>query len=91
MPQFEEKVRTMYRSGEFFDREHPVYIGRAPGRMDLMGGNVDYTGGWVFESGVTGKKPGDAPFSAIKAHIFGNLPTVGKSAEAPKSLPPKNI
>jgi galactokinase len=49
MGQFEEKVRVMYKSGEFFDRGQPVYIGRAPGRMDLMGGNVDYTGGLVFE------------------------------------------
>ncbi len=39
----------MYQSDEFFDCGKPVCIGRAPGRMDLMGGNVDYTGGLVFE------------------------------------------
>ena len=49
MRQFEDKVRRMHESGEFFDRVEPVYVGRAPGRMDLMGGNVDYTGGLVFE------------------------------------------
>ena len=49
MSQFEEKVRRMHESGEFFDRAEPACIGRAPGRMDLMGGNVDYTGGLVFE------------------------------------------
>jgi galactokinase len=49
MRQFEERVTAMRGSGEFFDRDRPVYIGRAPGRMDLMGGNVDYTGGLVFE------------------------------------------
>jgi galactokinase len=49
MCQFEKKVREMRKSGEFFDRNRPVYVGRAPGRMDLMGGNVDYTGGLVFE------------------------------------------
>src|SRR3982074_2305101 len=26
------------------------YVGRAPGRLDLMGGNGNYTGGLVFES-----------------------------------------
>ncbi|HKT12690.1 MAG TPA: galactokinase family protein [Terriglobia bacterium] len=49
MCQFKDKVRRMHESGGFFDRAEPVCIGRAPGRMDLMGGNVDYTGGLVFE------------------------------------------
>ncbi len=31
-----------------FPPSAPVYISRAPGRLDLMGGNVDYTGGLVF-------------------------------------------
>jgi galactokinase len=52
MCQFEKKVREMRDSGEFFDRGRPVYLGRAPGRMDLMGGNVDYTGGLVFETTI---------------------------------------
>ena len=26
------------------------YVGRAPGRLDLMGGNGNYTGGLVFEA-----------------------------------------
>ena len=29
-----------------------MYISRAPGRLDLMGGNVDYTGGLVFQSTI---------------------------------------
>ena len=29
-----------------------IYIGRAPGRLDLMGGNVDYTGGLVFQATI---------------------------------------
>jgi galactokinase len=28
------------------------YVGRAPGRLDLMGGNVDYTGGLVFQATI---------------------------------------
>ena len=38
--------------GKFFSAADPVYISRAPGRLDLMGGNVDYTGGLVFESTI---------------------------------------
>jgi L-arabinokinase len=38
--------------GKFFSAAHRVYISRAPGRLDLMGGNVDYTGGLVFESTI---------------------------------------
>ena len=29
-----------------------IFIGRAPGRLDLMGGNDDYTGGLVFEATI---------------------------------------
>jgi len=29
-----------------------IYVARAPGRLDLMGGNDDYTGGLVFEATI---------------------------------------
>jgi galactokinase len=38
--------------GKFFSMTSPIYVSRAPGRLDLMGGNVDYTGGLVFESTI---------------------------------------
>lgn len=39
---------------EFARRVRPrtVYLGRAPGRLDVMGGNADYTGGLVFEATI---------------------------------------
>lgn len=45
---FESQV---VRAGEqyFFSSGDPIYVSRAPGRLDLMGGNDDYTGGLVFE------------------------------------------
>jgi len=49
---FEEKVGELRKSGRFFSRLKPVYICRAPGRLDLMGGNVDYTGGLVFQATI---------------------------------------
>jgi galactokinase len=49
---FESTVCNLTGSGRFFSAALPVYISRAPGRLDLMGGNVDYTGGLVFESTI---------------------------------------
>jgi galactokinase len=52
MKSFETAVRAMRERGELFARELPVFITRAPGRLDLMGGNDDYTGGMVFEATI---------------------------------------
>jgi galactokinase len=49
---FEESVSKIRGKDQFFSATLPVYISRAPGRLDLMGGNVDYTGGLVFESTI---------------------------------------
>jgi len=49
---FERSVSGIRGQGGFFSSEAPVYISRAPGRLDLMGGNVDYTGGLVFQSTI---------------------------------------
>jgi galactokinase len=39
----------MIQQGMFFAHAQPVYVARAPGRLDFMGGNVDYTGGMVLQ------------------------------------------
>jgi L-arabinokinase len=49
---FEAAVLKIRGEHQFFSLEAPVYISRAPGRLDLMGGNVDYTGGLVFQSTI---------------------------------------
>ncbi|WP_260704852.1 galactokinase [Edaphobacter flagellatus] len=36
----------------FFDCARKLIVARAPGRLDLMGGNVDYTGGFVLQSTI---------------------------------------
>ena len=46
---FSTRVASMRGSGQFFSGALPIYVSRAPGRLDLMGGNVDYTGGLVFQ------------------------------------------
>ena len=52
MNSFEKLVSELRRAGKFFSAARPVYISRAPGRLDLMGGNVDYTGGLVFQATI---------------------------------------
>jgi galactokinase len=49
---FENEVKRQGGKGKFFSQGIPVLIGRAPGRLDLMGGNVDYTGGIVFQATI---------------------------------------
>ncbi|HEX9511173.1 MAG TPA: galactokinase family protein [Puia sp.] len=50
--QFEGTVQGLIANNHFFAGHSPVFISRAPGRLDLMGGNDDYTGGLVFESTI---------------------------------------
>jgi L-arabinokinase len=38
--------------GRIFNPKSEIYINRSPGRLDLMGGNDDYTGGLVFETTI---------------------------------------
>ena len=50
MSLFEDQLTAMIAPHDFFEEEKPVWIARAPGRLDVMGGNVDYTGGMVLQS-----------------------------------------
>ncbi len=53
MSDFEEVVSQLRKwNSSFFSNTSPIYISRAPGRLDLMGGNVDFTGGLVFQSTI---------------------------------------
>ncbi|MGA3324859.1 MAG: galactokinase family protein [Terriglobia bacterium] len=52
MTPFETHVAGIRGDGKFFAAGRPVFISRCPGRLDLMGGNVDYTGGLVFQSTI---------------------------------------
>jgi L-arabinokinase len=52
MSDFATAVCGMRHRGEVFAADRPIFIARAPGRLDLMGGNDDYTGGMVFEATI---------------------------------------
>ena len=46
----ELSVRCVARSrGDRFDRARPIFLARAPGRLDVMGGIADYSGALVLE------------------------------------------
>jgi L-arabinokinase len=52
MKDFKSTVDELRRPGGCFAMPGPVCIARSPGRMDVMGGNVDYTGGLVFQATI---------------------------------------
>lgn len=68
MSAFEQKVAQLQQSGTFFSQSKPVYVCRAPGRLDLMGGNVDYTGGLVFQATIR-----EATWAAAQARDDGRI------------------
>lgn len=52
MRSFPGTIESLRQAGRFFANGQPVFYTRAPGRLDLMGGNDDYTGGLVFEATI---------------------------------------
>ncbi|HWQ12985.1 MAG TPA: galactokinase family protein, partial [Roseiflexaceae bacterium] len=49
LPDLGRFLAALNAHGDFFDRGAPVAVGRAPGRLDLMGGIADYSGALVLE------------------------------------------
>lgn len=68
MTRFEAKVSELKNSGQFFSSSKPIHVSRAPGRLDLMGGNVDYTGGLVFEATIR-----EATWAAVQPREDGRI------------------
>src|SRR2546430_15487448 len=49
LPDAERFLAVLNQQEEFFDSHAPLWVGRAPGRLDLMGGIADYSGSLVLE------------------------------------------
>jgi galactokinase len=49
---FPKTLAALRSDGGFFAPGRLIHYSRAPGRLDLMGGNDDYTGGLVFEATI---------------------------------------
>ena len=51
LKRFDAAISRLIADG-FFRRDADILVNRTPGRLDLMGGNDDYTGGLVFETTI---------------------------------------
>jgi galactokinase len=72
MNEFVSDARALRDRGELFAADVPIYIARAPGRLDLMGGNDDYTGGMVFEATIREATWAAAQQRSDQAIVFAN-------------------
>jgi galactokinase len=61
LARFELGIEKQVQNG-YFQKDVDILVNRTPGRLDLMGGNDDYTGGLVFETTIR-----EATFVAIQA------------------------
>jgi L-arabinokinase len=51
LKKFHQNIGELTQGG-YFSKDADILINRTPGRLDLMGGNDDYTGGLVFEKTI---------------------------------------
>jgi L-arabinokinase len=51
LEKFKQGIQVLVAQG-YFRKNSDILINRTPGRLDLMGGNDDYTGGLVFETTI---------------------------------------
>lgn len=61
---------------DFFDNESDIFIGRAPGRLDVMGGIADYSGSLVLEMPIA-----EAALAALQKTDEKKLKIVSFSAD----------
>ena len=80
-------LATVNAHGDFFARDVPILVTRAPGRLDLMGGIADYSGSLVLELPLAA-----ATFAAAQRTHDGqlrvrSLASLGPDAEPEVKLP----
>ena len=76
LPDVSAFIKTLENSGEFFGNETEIFVTRAPGRLDVMGGIADYSGSLVLEMPIA-----EAVFTALQkdAGRFLKIISVGGS------------
>jgi len=72
---------------EFFDRDRPVTLTRAPGRLDVMGGIADYSGALVLEMPIAAATWVAAQASDEAAVVIESDDIRGLGGEATVTLP----
>lgn len=65
----------------YFDREADVFVARAPGRLDVMGGIADYSGSLVLEMPIA-----EATFAAIQLRSDEQINVAGSVAGSSRYL-----
>ena len=88
MTPFLDTLRKLTRGDKFFVSTKPLFYCRAPGRLDLMGGNDDYTGGLVFEATIREATSAGDPVASSRGRPSANKPTtraIRASAGSPGS------
>lgn len=76
LPDVAEFIETLKRTPELFDFEKTIFVTRAPGRLDVMGGIADYSGSLVLEMPVR-----EAALVALQKQNSPILKIVSRAAE----------
>src|SRR5215213_4017150 len=74
--EFVEKLNSFQRGAQFFDSQREIFISRAPGRLDLMGGIADYSGSLVLQYPIR-----EATFAALQKDSSAVVRIVSTSSE----------
>ncbi|HEX8337946.1 MAG TPA: hypothetical protein VF621_14515 [Pyrinomonadaceae bacterium] len=69
------------RTGVLFEGGGPVYVTRAPGRLDLMGGIADYSGSLVLELPIASATHAALQLRAERTLAFVSLPQTDEGRE----------
>jgi L-arabinokinase len=75
--EFVEKLNGFQQRTEFFDSEREIFITRAPGRLDLMGGIADYSGSLVLQYPIR-----EATFCALQKDFAPAISVVSSLSNA---------
>ncbi len=77
-PDTEDFLAVLNGYADYFDAQQPLWLGRAPGRLDLMGGIADYSGSLVLElplavaTWVAVQPTQDAQITVLSTGLEGN-------------------
>ena len=73
---------------ECFCADAPIFMARAPGRLDVMGGIADYSGSLVLEMPIA-----EAAFVSVQASSEGGVvvASLPQDGEPPHELPPSRL
>ncbi len=95
-PDIGQLLDQLNHEAQFFSKNAPLTIARAPGRLDLMGGIADYSGSLVLElplalAAVAAVQADDAPIITIRSHQASGLDSQDEVQIALTDLAPDGL